>query len=133
MSWAFACALCFVYAELVVLGVKSGWLLQVASSPTLIPLGLKGACSKWLPASWVLISAMHDGFLHQVMYNSELALWGLKVALSILSGIPCRVSTMPGRKKQKTHTNTCKARNKEPSPPHTYTYVHKDIKDKHSS
>lgn len=60
MSWAFACALCLVCAELVVLGVKSGWLLQVASYPTLIPLGLKGVCSKWLPESWVLISAMLD-------------------------------------------------------------------------
>lgn len=31
MSWAFACALCLVCAELLVLRVKSGWLLQVAS------------------------------------------------------------------------------------------------------
>lgn len=60
MSWAFACALCLVCAELVVLGVKSGWLLQVASYATLIPLGLKGVCSKWLPESRVLISAMLD-------------------------------------------------------------------------
>lgn len=60
MSWAFACALCLVCAELVVLGVKSGWLLQVASYATLIPLGLKGVCSKWLPESRVLISATHD-------------------------------------------------------------------------
>lgn len=60
MSWAFACALFLVCAELVVLGVKSGWLLQVASCATLIPLGLKGVCSKWLPESRVLISATHD-------------------------------------------------------------------------
>lgn len=60
MSWAFACALCLVCAELVVLGVKSGWLLQVASYVTLILLGLKGVCSKWLPESWVLISGMLD-------------------------------------------------------------------------
>lgn len=60
MSWAFACALCLVCAELVVLGVKSGWLLQVASYVTLIPLGLKGVCSKWLPESRALISATHD-------------------------------------------------------------------------
>lgn len=60
MSWAFACARCFVYAELLMLEVKSGWLLQVASFATLIPLGLKGVCSKWLPESWVLISATHD-------------------------------------------------------------------------
>lgn len=60
MSWAFACALCLVCAELLVLGVKSGWLLQVASYKTLIPLGLKGVCSKWLPENRVLISAMLD-------------------------------------------------------------------------
>lgn len=60
MSWAFACALCLVCTKSVVLGVKSGWLLQVASYATLIPLGLKGVCSKWLPESRVLISATHD-------------------------------------------------------------------------
>lgn len=59
-SWAFACALCLVCAESVVLGVKSGWLLQVASCATLIPLGLKGVSSKWLPENRVLISAMLD-------------------------------------------------------------------------
>lgn len=60
MSWAYACALCLVFAELVVLGVKSGWLFQVASYVTLILLGLKGVCSKWLPESWVLIFVMLD-------------------------------------------------------------------------
>lgn len=59
MSWAYACALCLDYTELGALGVKSGWLLQVASYATLIPLGLEGVLSKWLPKSQVLISAMH--------------------------------------------------------------------------
>lgn len=60
MRWDFACALCLVCTELVVSGVKSGWLLQVAFYATLIPLGLEGVWSKWLPNSQVLISAMHD-------------------------------------------------------------------------
>ena len=32
----------------------------MASCATLIPLGLKGVCSKWLPENRVLISATHD-------------------------------------------------------------------------
>lgn len=59
----------------------------------------------------------------RVMPVSELAVRGLKVALPILSGVPCRASTMPGRKKQRTHTNTCEARNKEPSQPHTHSHI----------
>lgn len=59
MSWAFACALRLVCTELVAFGVKSGWLLQVASCATLIPFRFKGLWSKWLPESRVLISATH--------------------------------------------------------------------------
>lgn len=92
----------------VVLGVKNGWLLQEASYPPLILLGLNGVCSKWLPESRVLISAM----LGRVAVkgrraldsdpDSGLAVWRLKVTWIFWAAPPA--GPAPCQKKQRTHT-----------------------------
>lgn len=126
MSWAYACALCLVCAELLVFGVESGaaapsdfsiGLWSHSGEKVAAPYGLQRA-GPWSLLCLIGFGLKRDGLLIQ---HHVLAVGGLKVALSILSWVSYRATSMQCRKNQRTHTNTCWGENKEPTQTHAHS------------